>query len=392
MAGVLPFFGFLAKELLYEEILHTEPWIMAAVIFGALVNVAVAALVAVKPFWRRPLETAEPPLKKAHEAPAAMRAGPLVLALTGLAAGIFSAQSGRLLAPAVSASAGQLVQVKLSLWHGLTPAFILSLATLAVGIGIFFLIRPIRKFMQQAYQLPGPEKCYQAAWSAGLNIAGKFTNLLQNGYLRYYLMIIIVSVVGGVSLTLFLKNGWHLPDKILEPRFYEIGLVLIILTAAFNATVSKSRLAAVASMGAIGFGIALIYLLYGAPDLAMTQFLIESLTVVLFVVAFYHLPRFSDFSTPLARVRDVFIALFAGSLMTMLVLSSIGGQLFPTISRYFAENSYTLGHGRNVVNVILVDFRGIDTMGEITVLGIAAIGVYALLKLRGKKEVREVEK
>jgi multicomponent Na+:H+ antiporter subunit A len=392
MAGVLPLFGFVAKELLYEKILNTEPWIIAAVAFGALVNVVVAILVAVNPFWRRPLETAETPLKKVHEAPAAMLAGPLVLALAGLAAGIFSAQSGQLLASAVSASAGQLVDVKLFLWHGFTPAFILSLITLAGGIGIYLLISPIRRLFLQAYRLPGPEKSYQLTWSATLGLAAKLTNLLQSGYLRYYLTIIIVSVVGGVSVTLFIKNGWHLPEQILEPRFYEIGLVLIILAAAFNATISKSRLAAVASMGAIGFGIALIYLLYGAPDLAMTQFLIESLTVVLFVVAFYHLPRFSDFSTRLARIRDIFIAVCAGALMTALVLSSIGGQLFPTISRYFAENAYTLGHGRNVVNVILVDFRGIDTLGEITVLGISAIGVFALLKLREKKEIKEAGK
>ncbi len=392
MAGVLPLFGFVAKELLYEKILQTEPWIIVAVVFGALVNVVVAALVAVNPFWRRPLETAETPLKKAHEAPAAMRAGPLVLALAGLAAGILSGQSGRLLASAISASAGQLVEVELYLWHGLNPAFLLSLITLATGTGFYLLINPIRQLFLKAYRLPGPEKSYQLTWGATLGLAGKLTNLLQSGYLRYYLAIIIVSVVGGVSLTLFAKSGWHLPEQILEPRFYEIGLVLIILAAAFNATVSKSRLAAVASMGAIGFGIALIYLLYGAPDLAMTQFLIESLTVVLFVVAFYHLPRFSDFSTRLARIRDVFIAVFAGALMTALVLSSIGGQIFPTISRYFAENAYTLGHGRNVVNVILVDFRGIDTLGEITVLGISAIGVFAMLKFRGKKEIKEAGK
>jgi multicomponent Na+:H+ antiporter subunit A len=319
-----------------------------------------------------------------------MLAGPLFLSLAGLAAGFFATGTGKLLNAAVDASAGQSVAVKLALWHGLSPAFILSLVTLVGGIGVYLFIRPIRRGLQFTYRIPGPEKAYQLSWKGTLDFATKMVNVLQSGYLRYYLAIIIFSVIGGVGLTLLLKNGWHWPEQILQPRFYEVGLVVIVLLAAFNATISRSRLAAVASMGAIGFCIALLYLLYGAPDLAMTQFLIESLTVILFVVAFYHLPHFSDQSSKRTRIRDIFIALFGGSLMTVLVLSSLGGQLFPPISQYYAENSYLLGHGRNVVNVILVDFRGIDTLGEITVLGIAAAGVFALLKLRvGKKSKEE---
>lgn len=390
MAGVLPLFGFVAKELLYEKALLTEPWLLAAVIFSALTNVAVAALVAITPFWRRAAAPTDNPGKHIHEAPAAMLAGPLFLSLAGLAAGFFATGTGKLLNAAVDASAGQSVAVKLALWHGLSPAFILSLVTLVGGIGVYLFIRPIRRGLQFTYRIPGPEKAYQLSWKVTLEFATKMVNVLQSGYLRYYLAIIIFSVIGGVGLTLLLKNGWHWPEQILQPRFYEVGLVVIVLLAAFNATISRSRLAAVASMGAIGFCIALLYLLYGAPDLAMTQFLIESLTVILFVVAFYHLPHFSDQSSKRTRIRDIFIALFGGSLMTVLVLSSLGGQLFPPISQYYAENSYLLGHGRNVVNVILVDFRGIDTLGEITVLGIAAAGVFALLKLRvGKKSKEE---
>jgi len=389
MAGVIPLFGFVAKEVLYEKALDTEPWIIAVVIFAALANVIVAALVVITPFWRQNRSTDAQPLKTVHEAPRSMLVGPLLLSIFGLLAGIFSSGTGKLLSSAVSASAGESVDVKLALWHGLTPALILSLLTLVVGIGIYLNIPSIRKMLQTTYLVPGPETAYQVSWKGVLGAAEKLTGILQSGYLRYYLSIIIISAIGGVSLTLLLKGGWHLPETILQPRFYEVGLVLIILVAAFNVTISRSRLSAIASMGAIGFGIALIYLFYGAPDLAMTQFLIESLTVILFVVAFYHLPRFSNLSSKTARVRDIFIALFAGSLMTVLVLSSIGGQVYPSISGYFSENAYILSHGRNVVNVILVDFRGIDTMGEITVLGIAAIGVYALLKLRDKTTNKE---
>lgn len=389
MAGVIPFFGFVAKEVLYEKALDTNPWIIAVIVFSALANVMVVALVAVTPFWRRAAEVENKQVKHPHEAPGDMLAGPLFLSLAGLLAGLFAVDTGNLLSNAVSASYGQIVTTKLALWHGFTPALVLSLLTLAIGIGAYLLITPVRKVFQKSYTIPGPERVYQLTWKGMLGTAEKLTGILQSGFLRYYLSIIIISTIGGVSLTLLLKGGGHLPDQILTPRFYEVGLVLIILIAAFNVTISKSRLSAVASMGAIGFGIALLYLFYGAPDLAMTQFLIESLTVILFVVAFYHLPGFSNLSSKHARVRDAFIAIIAGALMTVLVLSSIGGQVFPSISGYFSENSYLLSHGRNVVNVILVDFRGIDTLGEITVLGIAAIGVFALLKLGDKKDNKE---
>ena len=135
-------------------------------------------------------------------------------------------------------------------------------------------------------------------------------------------------------------------------------------------------------MGASGIGISLIYLSFGAPDLAMTQVLIESLTVILFVLAFYHLPTYVKVSTPAARLRDALVALFTGGLFTVLILSALTVQLQPSIASYFNENALHLAHGRNIVNVILVDFRGFDTMGEITVLGLSAIGAYALLARR----------
>jgi multicomponent Na+:H+ antiporter subunit A len=136
----------------------------------------------------------------------------------------------------------------------------------------------------------------------------------------------------------------------------------------------------------VGYGVALVFVFFGAPDLAMTQFMIETLTVMLFVLVFYHLPRFALLSERLVLARDAILALALGSLITIIVLIGSGIQLYPKISSYFVENSLPRGHGRNIVNVILVDFRAFDTLGEITVLAVAAIGVYALLKLKlGKK-------
>jgi len=126
----------------------------------------------------------------------------------------------------------------------------------------------------------------------------------------------------------------------------------------------------------------LIYVLFGAPDLAMTQFLIETLAVVLLVLVLYRLPRFVKYSSVRTRVRDAVIALSAGGLMTSLVFIAADLPFESQVTPYFAEHSYLLAKGKNIVNVILVDFRALDTLGEITVIAIAAVGVYALLKLR----------
>lgn len=385
MSGVPPLIGFISKELLYERSLQAGYGISAVVIFSALSSIFVAALVAITPFWTR-TPPGEGSKKHIHEAPPVMIVGPMVLALLSLVAGVLASQTGNLLASAVSASAGQAVKVKLALWHGLTPELGLSLLTILFGMSLFAFHRPVQHFLEKLQRIPGPENLYTLGLKGLVAFATALTRKLQSGYLRYYLATIILSVITGVGLTLLLRGGWHWPEQVLELRFYEVGLVIMILIAAISATVSNSRLSAVAYLGVIGFGIALLYLLYGAPDLAMTQFLIESLTVILFVVAFYHLPRFSRISSRKTKLRDGIISLCAGGLMTILVLSSLGGQVFNSISEYYAENSYTLAHGRNVVNVILVDFRGIDTLGEITVLSIAAIGVFALLKLRITRE------
>ena len=141
-----------------------------------------------------------------------------------------------------------------------------------------------------------------------------------------------------------------------------------------------------AALGVVGYGVAAIFLLFGAPDLAMTQFLIESLTVILFVLAFYHLPDFERFSSRRTRLRDMLVAMLAGVLMTVLTLSAVGIQIFPTISSYYAQAALPEAHGRNITNVILVDFRGFDTLGENVVLALAAIGVFALLKFPKRRQ------
>jgi len=153
--------------------------------------------------------------------------------------------------------------------------------------------------------------------------------------------------------------------------------------------ITQSRLSAILSMGVLGYGIGTLFMFYGAVDLAITQFLVETIVMVIFIMVIYHLPRFAILSSKSTRLRDAFIAAAVGITMTFVVLKARFINLETPISGYFAENSFLEGHGRNIVNVILVDFRALDTLGEITVLALAAAGVFSLLRLDLNKKKPE---
>jgi multicomponent Na+:H+ antiporter subunit A len=163
----------------------------------------------------------------------------------------------------------------------------------------------------------------------------------------------------------------------------EAAVIALVAVAALSAARARSTMAAVLLLGAVGYGMALVYVIFGAPDLAMTQFAIETLTVVIFVLVFRHLRGFGDLSSRLVKARDALVATVVGALIAALVFFIGTSGTTSRLAGYFAETAPTLGHGLNVVNVILVDFRGFDTLGEITVLATVAIGVRALLRIGG---------
>jgi multicomponent Na+:H+ antiporter subunit A len=377
MAGLPPALGFISKELFYETGLEFGAGLVGTAVLAACFSIFVAAAVGLEPFWGN--RRAE--FKVAHEAPLALWLGPAILAGLGLIFGLFPGLTGAgLLSLAAGAALNRAVPVKLALWHGLSTAFLLSVATLVAGAGLFIARRLIRRIAARLTWPWGPDGIYNRAMDGLVWLANWQTHVLQNGYLRVYLGVVIVTTVGLTGFSL-VRHPVRIALEPFEARFYEIILAGIIVLAILTATRSRSRLAAVAAVGMVGYGLAVIYLLYGAPDLAMIQFAIETLTVILLVLVIYRFPRFTRLTNPPARLFDILIALAAGALMTSLVLVVSGYPLTPQLSPFFAQNSWLLAKGRNIVNVILVDFRGLDTLGEITVLSTAAIGVYALFRL-----------
>lgn len=388
MAGIPPTIGFISKEYIYESTLNAST--LAYVLTGLAVianiaNVAVAGWVGIRPFWQKP-ETKDEDLHP-HKEALWLWLPPMVLAVLGLFMGIFSqgaAQSW--VKNATMAALQQLTNVKLSLWHGITPMLLLSLLTLILGVIVYFAARKLIPLLSEFWHKLspiGPSIAYSRIMRGFLSVAGWQTRLLQSGYLRYYIITIIATTVILAGITLSTRYGSFPIPQWTNPRFYDVIFLLIIITSAILVTRSTSRLATITLLGAIGFSIAILFLLYSGPDLAMVQFSIETLTVILFVLVIYQLPKFTKSNYPFhTNLINLIVSIAGGVLMTglMLLTSSIPSN--STLAPYFMDNSLLLAKGRNVVNVILVDFRGFDTLGEITVLMIAAIGVFALLGLK----------
>jgi multicomponent Na+:H+ antiporter subunit A len=348
--------------------------------------VSIAGFVAIRPFFGKSSHAQ----KKPHEAPWPMWIGPVVLSILGLVLSFFPNRIGTsLISPAAGAILGEPQKVKLALWHGITPMLILSGITIFLGVLLYVFQHPLRNAvvnMDFGHRF-GPDRIYRLSLVALERYAQIQTRFLQNGSLPRYILTVLLAAIGLIGFTFL--NSVSLEGILVWPegiKFYGWVLPSIIIAATIAIVIARSRLAAVASLGVIGFSIAMLYILFGAPDLAMTQFAIETLTVILFVFVLYRLPRFSNYTGKATRLRDAFIAVSAGAMMTLLVLVITSTPLVSRLTPFFAQNSYTLAKGRNIVNVILVDFRGIDTLGEITVLAVAAIGVFALMKLRPNKE------
>ncbi len=389
MAGVPPLFGFIGKELFLESTLKTQlfyPLNIWVVSFTSLFIVCAACFTGLKPFFGKLAVTP----KKPHEAPLALYLGPLIFAVLSVGFGLYP----KVLDSFVTASVHTLVRsssdhVHLALWHGFNQAFFISMTVLAVGVA-FYLLRDVslKLFKPLAiFKSLGPEKAYQIFLKILNSVAKTQTLILQNGFLRYYVFFIILTAVFLCGWVVFLhQETLQMTFNFSDIKFHEFLLVLLIIAATLASTVLRSRISAIISLGVVGYGVSVIFVIFGAPDLAMTQIVIETLIVVLFILVFYHLKPFQNLSSKGSKLRDALLALSAGALMTFLVLAAQDVQYAESISPYFEQNSWLLAHGRNVVNVILVDFRALDTLGEITVLAIAGLGIFILLKLKlGKK-------
>ena len=373
MAGVPLTFGFIAKDGAYEALLGDgTSWLLAATVIASILLGLAGLLAGLLPFHGASSV-------EAREGGWRMWFPPLLLASCGLIAGVAPWVVNAPLSAAVVTIVRVPATVSLAIWHGLSPALLLSVLTV-LGVGVGYWQRDVIR--SRAWR---PGFAGEQLYTGSIHILHALSRFLgpplHSASLRSYVMVIVVVTVVAGGSALWTVPGVTASAAQTELRLHEVLVTMVIIVGAVAATVAKSTMAAVLSLGVVGYGVAVTFLLYGAPDLAMTQFSVETLTVIIYVLVFRHFRNLGPLSPPLVRVRDFVIGAANGTLIGALVLSVATTATAARLREYFVEFGPTLGHGRNIVNVILVDFRGFDTMGEITVLATAAIGVRALLRI-----------
>ena len=383
MAGLPPFVGFVGKELIYEAGLTAASPTLAVAI-ALLANacmVVVAGVVTVRCFFGALLPTPAAPHGTPEDPPVAMLAGPTALAVLGLLFGLHPALAHGLLAPAASAVAGQPIEPALSLWHGFTPMLALSIGTLLLGVLLLRHWHPLRRFLASLSGIDrfGPDAAYDRLVTGLQRFSTWQADLIQHGSLRGYLRATFGVVAVAVIATMFLTDGFAWPRTDWSNASAAVLSVLLIL-AAMAVARAGSFTAGIVSAGMVGFGLALTFLFNGAPDLAFTQFSVEALSIVLLLAIIGRMPFHEvDSRDRSQRSRDAVLAAILGIAAASVMVAVLAGPFDPRVSDYFRQFSVAQAHGRNLVNVIIVDFRALDTLGEITVLALSALAAAAVL-------------
>ncbi len=382
MAGVIPVFGFVSKESALEGLVSgAEWWVTSGVVLGSMLTAAYGIRFLWGAFATKPVDREASLIGPEVQAPGLAFLGPaaLLVALSivgGLVPALFDGLVGSS-ATAVDPMAGD---QRLALWHGF--GLPLALSALALAGGWLLWRRPMALLRALTGRVPEGARVYEVLLKGVNGVADRLTSILQNGSLPAYLVVIVgVAVVGP---TVLMAMHWRqLPELVLAESPVQVVTAVLVIGAAIGAVIAKRRLGAVLFLGAVGYGVAVLFVIQGAPDLALTQLLVETLALALFVLVLTRLPaRFEVLATRIRRFTRIGVSVAAGLAAMALSLWMASGRVAPSLAPEFLARSEPEGGGRNVVNVILTDFRALDTLGEITVLALAAMGAIALVKAR----------
>lgn len=392
MAGLPPLAAFVAKETAYEAFVNGEAgvipaasWItLSGLVVGSTLTVAYSARFlwggfATKTDTSNGVDLNPTPLRR--RPPLGFMAPSVLLAAAGLAVGFAGATETRLLRPYTEQFDGHEHESSLALWHGVNPALLLSLLSIAVGVVLFAWRQRIEGLQARLSHPLDAERSYRWIMRALDRLAVEVTGATQRGSLPVYIAVILIIVVTVPGTALMAINySWadlHLWDT---PAQAVVGAVMIV--AAIEAARSRRRLKAIILAGTVGYGAALLFVIHGAPDLALTQVLVETITLVIFVLVLRRLPTyFSDRPLTASRWLRMAVGILVGLVMAALTFGAASSRTETPISEGYAEPAVSYGGGENIVNVTLVDIRVWDTMGEISVLVVAATGVASLIFL-----------
>ncbi|NLS02811.1 putative monovalent cation/H+ antiporter subunit A [Rhizobium sp. P32RR-XVIII] len=390
MGGLPPVFGFLAKEEVYAALtggnLRAVVFTVIA-IFGNVLMFAIAFSVGLRPFIGAVGETPNHP----HEAPVLLWLGPGVLALLGLAAALFSGFThGYVSSPMASAVQGDAVNVTVSLVPHLGLPLALSIVTIMLGMATYWQIERARGLMVSFLDAAGsgPDRGFDSFVAGLVRFGWRATRIVQPGRLEIYVICTFLCVAAILLLVPALYGEFPaLPAWPHDVQFHEWAVFLLAVIGLAAVLAARDLLTAMVSLGIQGFSVALIFLLFGAPDLAFTQFLVETLSVVILALVMTRLRLSPTDPRPLSqRLGDSAVALACGLGFSLLLMKATEGPFSTALSDFFNTYSKTIAHGANVVNVIIVDFRGTDTLGEIAVVAITGLAIVALIGLRAGAE------
>jgi len=288
-----------------------------------------------------------------------------------------------------SAVAGQDLQVDISTMPHIGIPLLLSVLTIAFGIGTYLSLDQLRASMASVLKAIGwgPDRGFDQAIRGLLRLSFSVTKVVQSGRLDIYMTVTFIAVALTLLVPMVLFD--ELPSMPVFPDlwFYEWTVVAIAVIGLGAVVYAQDRLTAIVSLGIQGFAVALLFMLMGAPDLSFTQFMVETLSVVILALVMTRLRlSVSDHRPTGQKVLDISVAGACGLAFGMLLLKVTQLPFDETLSTFFKNYSLVIAHGRNVVNVIIVDFRGLDTLGEIAVVMITGLAILALIRVRTKDQ------
>jgi multicomponent Na+:H+ antiporter subunit A len=384
MAALPPFFGFVAKEADFETLAHSPelgaaaPFVLAGIVLGSVFTTIYSLRFLWGAFARKNLEQPSTRVADMHHPPATFLLAPAILAAAGLVFGLWPNRLDALLDGYAGTVPGG-ADYHLALWHGVSLPLLLSILVLAVGTAAFFARARLRTHRVAYLPLGNADRIYDAVLRHADLFAVRLTASVQRGSIPV-MQSAILSTLVLVPVVVLAMGARDRPTFRLWDTPVHAVIGLLMLAAALGATVMRNRLAAVLLVGVTGYGCGAIFAFYGAPDLALTQFLVETLTLVIFVLVLRTLPAESDRANiGRNRVPRAVLALAVGAAVTTLAVYAMAARTGTPIAALLPDAAYMRGQGANTVNVILVDIRAWDTLGEISVLLVAATGVASLV-------------
>lgn len=385
MAALPPFFGFVAKEADLETVLHSAslgpaaPFVLAGIVIGSVFT----TVYSLRFLWGAFADKgsgAAPSVRVAemHRPSASFLAAPAVLAAAGLVFGLYPAPLDDKLDEYAETLPGE-SDYHLALWHGLGLPLLLSALVLAAGAALFFGRNRLPRNRAAYLPLGNADRIYDAMMR-GLDVAAvRLTAQTQRGSIPATQAVILCTLV-VLPVGALVSGARDRPELRLWDSPLQVVVGLLMLAAALGATVMRNRLAAILLVGVTGYGCGVIFAFHGAPDLALTQFLVETLVLVIFVLVLRTLPAEADKSNiKRNRLPRAALALAVGATVTGLAVFAMAARRTTPIATLLPDAAYYRGHGANTVNVLLVDIRAWDTMGEISVLLVAATGVASMV-------------